>query len=95
MIDAANRNTYCSSCTDKTAGAPSPGGRGRLRLLYEVCPIATTVEASGGRCSTGSMPILALPAETLHDRVPPIFGGASQVEAIEAAYLDSKLELQH
>lgn len=39
---------------------------------------------------------LDAPAETLHDRVPPlIFGGASQVEAIEAAYLDSKLELQH
>lgn len=38
---------------------------------------------------------LDVPAETLHDRVPLIFGGSSQVEAIEAAYLDSKLELQH
>ncbi len=27
---------------------------------------------------------LDVPAETLHDRAPLIFGGASQVEAIEA-----------
>lgn len=77
------------------ADASTPGGRGRLRLLYETRPIAAIVEAAGGRCSTGSRPILAVPAEALHDRVPLIFGGASQVKAIEAAYLDSELALQH
>ncbi|UWU26134.1 fructose-1,6-bisphosphatase (plasmid) [Rhizobium sp. CB3060] len=65
-------------------------GRGRLRLLYEARPIAAIVEAAGGRCSTGFMPILEVNAETLHDRVPLIFGGASQVEALEAAYRADK-----
>lgn len=68
------------------ADATEPAGRGRLRLLYEARPIAAIIEAAGGKCSTGRMPILSVAAQTLHDRVPLIFGGASQVEEIESAY---------
>ncbi|MEI3855021.1 MULTISPECIES: fructose-1,6-bisphosphatase [unclassified Ensifer] len=62
-------------------------GRGRLRLLYEARPIAAIVKAAGGKSSTGRIPILDANASTIHDRVPLIFGGKSQIEEIEALML--------
>lgn len=68
------------------ADTNEPTGCGRLRLLYEARPIAAIIEAAGGRCSTGRMPISTVAAKTLHDRVPLIFGGKTQVEEVEAGY---------
>ncbi|WP_114836257.1 class 1 fructose-bisphosphatase (plasmid) [Agrobacterium tumefaciens] len=66
--------------------ADNLSGRGRLRLLYEARPIAAIIEAAGGLCSTGREPVMTVDAVALHDRVPLIFGGKSQVEAIEKMY---------
>jgi len=61
-----------------------PGyGSGRLRLIYEGAPIAMLMEQAGGRATTGRERILEVEAETLHQRVPLIFGAADEVERVE------------
>ena len=60
-----------------------PGRAGRLRLLYEACPIAFLMEQAGGAASTGTMPISAVPPEALHQRIGLVFGSRNEVERIE------------
>jgi fructose-1,6-bisphosphatase I len=61
-----------------------PGyGSGRLRLIYEGAPIAMLMEQAGGRATTGRERILDVEAETLHQRVPLIFGAADEVTRVE------------
>ncbi|ETO05232.1 fructose-1,6-bisphosphatase / D-fructose-1,6-bisphosphate 1-phosphohydrolase / FBPase [Reticulomyxa filosa] len=59
---------------------------GKLRLLYELNPLAFIVEAAGGKASTGSAPILSLQPTSLHQRQPCFFGSKADVEEIEALY---------
>ena len=56
---------------------------GRLRLLYEACPISLLVEQAGGRASTGRQRLLDLAPNTLHERVPLILGSRCEVDRIE------------
>ena len=63
-----------------TKDASKPG---RLRLLYEANPIGFIVEQAGGLASYGRGPILDHPAESVHQRVPVIFGSKNEVERIE------------
>jgi fructose-1,6-bisphosphatase len=60
-----------------------PGKPGRLRLLYECNPIAFIIEQAGGAASTGRGRVLDVQPETLHQRVPFIFGSAEEVARIE------------
>ena len=53
---------------------------GRLRLVYEANPVAFLVEAAGGKAINGDGPILDLVPETLHARVPLVFGSANEVD---------------
>lgn len=55
---------------------------GRLRLMYEANPIAMLVEQAGGLASDGLLPILDVVPQTLHQRVPLIFGSKSEVQQI-------------
>lgn len=52
---------------------------GKLRLLYECAPLASLVEAAGGRASTGRQRILEVPAQSVHQRVPLVIGSADDV----------------
>ncbi len=63
-----------------TKDASKPG---RLRLLYEACPISFLVEQAGGRASTGQQRLLDVVPSTLHERVPLILGSRSEVDRIE------------
>ncbi|MGH3851535.1 MAG: class 1 fructose-bisphosphatase, partial [Pseudonocardiaceae bacterium] len=56
---------------------------GRLRLLYEVNPIAFLIEQAGGAASTGHERVMALDPQRLHERAPLIFGPRAEVELIE------------
>jgi fructose-1,6-bisphosphatase I/sedoheptulose-1,7-bisphosphatase len=56
---------------------------GRLRLLYEANPIGFIMEQAGGRASTGRGPVLQVQPESLHQRVPLVFGSRHEVERIE------------
>jgi fructose-1,6-bisphosphatase len=59
-----------------------PSKAGRLRLLYEACPMAMIVEQAGGAASTGRNRLLDVVPETLHQRVPVILGTKQEVERI-------------
>jgi fructose-1,6-bisphosphatase I/sedoheptulose-1,7-bisphosphatase len=60
-----------------------PSKAGRLRLLYEANPVAFIVEQAGGAASTGRKRIMDLQPESLHQRVPLIFGSRHEIERIE------------
>ncbi len=57
--------------------------RGRLRMLYEIQPIAMLVEQAGGWASDGMSRVMPHVPEFLHERAPFVFGARSEVERIE------------
>ena len=57
-------------------------GQGRLRLIYEVNPIAFLVEQAGGMAIDGINRILDIKPTALHQRAPLIFGSTDKVERI-------------
>lgn len=65
-----------------------PGRDGRLRLLYEVAPVAMLVEQAGGKASTGREPLLDRVAAELHQRAPLVFGDPEEVARIEGYYAE-------
>jgi fructose-1,6-bisphosphatase I / sedoheptulose-1,7-bisphosphatase len=65
-------------------GTKDPGQPGRLRLLYEVNPIAFLVEQAGGLASTGRERVLEVAPTDLHQRIEFVFGAADEVERVEA-----------
>ncbi|MGO9546144.1 MAG: class 1 fructose-bisphosphatase [Rhodomicrobium sp.] len=62
--------------------------KGRLRLLYEVNPIAMLAEQAGGACTTGTERVLDIVPGSMHQRVPVVFGSKSEVEEIAHYYRD-------
>ncbi len=60
--------------------------RGKLRLLYEALPMAFLFDQAGGLGSDGERSLLDLVPEDLHQRVPVILGGRSDVEDFLSAY---------
>jgi fructose-1,6-bisphosphatase I len=52
---------------------------GRLRLVYEANPIAMLVEQAGGLATDAFQPILDIVPQTLHQRVPLVFGSQAEV----------------
>ncbi|MBT9384078.1 class 1 fructose-bisphosphatase [Pseudooceanicola sp. CBS1P-1] len=56
--------------------------KGRLRMVYEVAPMAFLVEQAGGKATDGKTPILELQAGALHERCPLVFGSAEEVDRI-------------
>jgi fructose-1,6-bisphosphatase I / sedoheptulose-1,7-bisphosphatase len=61
-----------------------PSRPGRLRLLYEANPISFIIEQAGGCAGNGHERILNIVPDSLHQRVPFIFGARQEVELIEA-----------
>lgn len=59
-----------------------PSG-GKLRLLYEACPMAMIVEAAGGKASTGTENIMEISPTHPHQRVGVILGSREEVERIQ------------
>lgn len=53
---------------------------GKLRLLYEVAPMAFLVEAAGGKATRGIDRILDIVPSSLHQRVPLVIGSAEDVD---------------
>lgn len=57
---------------------------GKLRLLYEVAPLAFIVEQAGGRAITGDgREIMEIEPQELHQRVPIIIGSRYDVDEAE------------
>ena len=64
--------------------------RGRLRLLYEVAPVAMLIEQAGGTATDGQERILDLVATGIHERAPLICGSAEEVACVGAHYAGGK-----
>ncbi len=64
---------------------------GRLRLLYEVSPIAFLVEHAGGKATDGAKRILDIVPTDIHQRSPLVFGSAQVVDTIAQYHTDPKL----
>lgn len=56
---------------------------GKLRLLYEACPLALLAEQGGGAASTGRERILDIVPRTIHQRVPLHIGSRAEVALAE------------
>jgi fructose-1,6-bisphosphatase I len=54
--------------------------KGKLRLLFELNPMAFLVENAGGAASNGSMPILDIKPESLDQREPVYIGCSEDVQ---------------
>jgi fructose-1,6-bisphosphatase len=63
--------------------AKDPNRSGGVRLLYEANPIAFIIEQAGGAASTGHGRVMEITPESLHQKVPMMFGSKSEVERIE------------
>ena len=56
---------------------------GKLRLLYESCPMAMIMEQAGGAGSTGSGRILDVLPREIHQRVPTFLGSKENVYELD------------
>ncbi|XP_012685732.1 fructose-1,6-bisphosphatase 1-like [Clupea harengus] len=54
--------------------------KGKLRLLYEGNPMAFIMEQAGGMATTGSMNILDIQPQTIHERCPVVMGSPDDVQ---------------
>jgi len=60
--------------------ATSEAPQGKLRLLYECFPMAYILEQAGGVATTGTMSVLDVKPEAIHQRCPIIVGSKEDVE---------------
>lgn len=71
---------------------PSDGRRGyshgRLRLVYEANPIAFLIENASGAATDSVTRILDLEPESLHQRVPLVFGSRREVTRVARYHVD-------
>ncbi len=63
-------------------------GQGRLRLVYEANPIAYLIEQAGGAATDTIGRILEIEPNSLHQRVPVVFGSAKEVARITRYHTD-------
>lgn len=54
--------------------------KGKLRILYELQPMAFIIEHAGGKATNGKMDILAIRVEELNQRCPVYIGSRFEVE---------------
>ncbi len=54
----------------------------QLRLLYECNPMAFIIEQAGGLATTGTMPILDVVPESIHQRCPIFLGSKDDVQDV-------------
>jgi len=66
------------------------GTTGKLRLLYEVNPLAMIVEEAGGLAVSGSERVLERNPTHIHERVPVVLGSKDEVDRLVAHYLSSQ-----
>ena len=58
------------------------GRAGRLRLVYELAPMAMLLEQAGGAASDGCRPLSAVVPRSLHARAPAFLGASDEVARV-------------
>ena len=67
------------------------GQGGRLRLMYEINPMAMIVEQAGGMALTDIMPVLDTQPHTLHQRIGVVLGPVEELERMQGYYMEALL----
>lgn len=62
--------------------ATTEAPKGKLRLLYECNPMAFIMEQAGGLATNGSIPILDIQPDNIHQRSPIYLGSKEDVEDV-------------
>jgi len=57
--------------------------KGKIRLMYEIAPLAMVAEQAGGRASNGKMRALDIVPREIHERQPVYIGSADEVSLAE------------
>lgn len=65
-----------------------PRKEGRLRLMYEINPMAFIVEQAGGECISGKNRILNIEPQDIHQCIPVAFGSKGEVNTLKNLYFD-------
>jgi len=65
---------------------------GKLRLMYELNPMAFLVEQAGGLAHTGSARVLDVKPTELHQRVPLYIGSKNMVEKVLGMMVSEELQ---
>lgn len=73
--------------------ADSDSPDGKLRLLYEVAPLAFVAEQAGGKASDGHRSIMEIEPDELHQRTPLYIGSTGFVEMAEG-FLERDVEVE-
>lgn len=81
LVADFHRNLLSGGIFMYPADTKSP--QGKLRLLYEACPLAFVAEQAGGAASDGVTPILDLEPQELHQRTPLVIGSRDDVAFVE------------
>jgi fructose-1,6-bisphosphatase len=63
-----------------------PKRLGRLRLMYEINPMAFIVEQCNGLCTDGIEHILNIQPQSIHERVPVVIGAKNEVKLVSDYY---------
>lgn len=66
--------------------ATTDSPKGKLRLLYECNPMAFIMEQAGGLATTGTMNVLDIQPEAIHQRTPIFLGSKEDVEDVIACF---------
>lgn len=81
LVADFHRNLLAGGIFMYPADTKSPAGK--LRLLYEACPLAFVAEQAGGAASDGRGPILDIEPTELHQRTPLVIGSRDDVAFVE------------
>jgi fructose-1,6-bisphosphatase I len=66
-----------------------PNKPGKLRLMYEACPMAFLLEQAGGAATDGTRRILDIMPGTLHERVAVFLGSTNEVQRLTDYHLEA------
>ncbi|MGH7506873.1 MAG: class 1 fructose-bisphosphatase [Longimicrobiales bacterium] len=72
--------------------ADTKNENGKLRLLYEVAPLAMICEQAGGRASDGRRDVLDIVPADLHQRTPLYMGSRAFVDLADAYLMEGTTE---
>ncbi len=63
-----------------------PKHLGRLRLMYEINPMAFILDQCSGSCTDGIDDILNIQPQSIHERVPVVIGAKNEVKIVSNYY---------
>ena len=86
LVADVNRILTCGGIFLYPRDNKEPKQLGRLRLMYEINPMAFIVEQCNGLCTDGIEDILNIQPKSIHERVPVVIGANNEVKLVSDYY---------